>query len=143
MSLKLGFCFPKDLGLDPGSVSRRCHWLSLHLLSLHLLSLHLLSLHLLSLHLLSLHLLSLHLLSLHLLSLQPTMVGGITQKWINIRLQFCCSYNLQTYHRIYLRLISISFLDFQSFVRFMKSQFDVMSFLMKSPFSQNRIFNKK
>ena len=65
----------------------------------------------------------------------------ITQRWINTKIRFCCSYNLETYHKIYLWLISVRFLHFQSFT---KSQFGVMpSFLMKSSFSQNHIFNKK
>ena len=83
-----------------------------------------------------------------LLFLQPTMVGRITwitKRWINTKLQFCCSYNLEAYYRIYLRLISVSFLHFQSLLCFMKSHFGgvTSSFLMKSPFSQNQIFNKK
>ena len=72
------------------------------------------------------------------------IVWGITQRLINTKLQFCCSCNLDTNHRIYLRLMSVSFLRFQSLLRFMKSQFSVTSsFLMKSSFSQNQIFNKK
>ena len=68
----------------------------------------------------------------------------ITQRWINTKIQFCCSYNLETYHKIYLWLISVRFLHFQSLLRFTKSQFGLMpSFLMKSSFSQNHIFNKK
>ena len=63
------------------------------------------------------------------------MVVGITQRWINTKIQFCCSYNLETYHRIYLWVISVSFLHFQSLLRFMKSQFSVTSsLLMKSSF---------
>ena len=86
------------MGLEPGSVSRRCH----------------------------------------LLSLQPTVVVGITQRWINTKIQFCCSCNLETYHRIYLWVISVSFLHFQSLLRFMKSQFSVTSsLLMKSSFLKN------
>ena len=65
-----------------------------------------------------------------LLSLQPRMVGGTTQRWINTKLQFCCSQNLETYHRIDLRLISISFLHFQSLLRFMKGQFGVIPSLL-------------
>ena len=98
------FCFPKGLGLDPGSVSRRCQ----------------------------------------LLSLQPALVGRITQRWINTKVQFCSSCNLETYHRTYLRSNSVIFLHFQSLHHFIQSEFGVTpSFLMKLSFSQNQIFNRK
>ena len=75
----------------------------------------------------------------HLLSLLPTMFGGITQMWINTKIQFCCSYNLKTYHSIYLWVISVSLLHFQSLLRFTKSQFGVTSsLLMKSSFLKIR-----
>ena len=79
-----------------------------------------------------------------LLSLHPTLVGGITLRWINTKLQSCWSNNLVTYHKIYLRLISVRFLHFQRIVCFLKSSFGVMSsVLMKSSFSQNQTFDKK
>ena len=72
------------------------------------------------------------------------MVGGITQRWINTKLQFCWSNNLETFCKIYLRLISVSFPHFQIIVCFLKSPFGVTSsVLMKSSFSQNQIFNEK
>ena len=50
---------------------------------------------------------------------------------------------METFHRIYLRLISVSFLSFQSLLHFIKSKFGLTSsFLMKWSFSQNYIFNK-
>ena len=80
----------------------------------------------------------------HLLSIQPTMVVGMTQGRINTKIQFSCSYNLETYHRIYLWIIPASFLHFQSLFRFMKSQFIVTSsLLMKSSFLFSQTFNKK
>ena len=72
------------------------------------------------------------------------MVGRITQRLINTNLQFCCSYNLESYYRTYLRLVSVSFLHFQSLLRFINSQSGVTSsFLIKSSFSENQIFHKK
>ena len=75
------------------------------------------------------------------------MVVGITQWWINTKIQFCCSCNLETYHRIYLWVISVNFLHFQSLLRFMKSQFayeePVVITIDEIVFSQNQIFNKK
>ena len=66
---------------------------------------------------------------------------GITQRLTNQKRQFCCS---GTFHRIYLRLISVSFPRFQSFLHFMKSQFGATSsFLMKSSIFQNQIFKDK
>ena len=79
-----------------------------------------------------------------LLFLHPTMVGGITQRWINTKLQFFWSNNWETYCKIYLRLISVSFPHFQRIVCFWNIPFGVASsVLMKSSFSQNQIFNRK
>ena len=72
-----------------------------------------------------------------LLSLQLTLVGGLRKGWL------IQNYN-SAFHATYLRLMSLSFLRFQSLLRFMKSQFGVTSsFLIKSSSSQNQIFNKK
>ena len=60
--------------------------------------------------------------------------------------QFCCLWNLEIFHKIYLRLLSVTFLSFQSLLHFRKSKLGVTpSFLMKSSYeiSQNQIFNKK
>ena len=71
----------------------------------------------------------------------------ITQWWINTKIQFSCSYNLETYHRIYLWVISVSFLHFQSLLRFMKNQFGyeepMVIIVDEIVFSQNQILNKK
>ena len=80
-------------------------------------------------------------------SLQPKMVGGTTQRWINTKIQFCCSYSLKTYHRIYLWVISVGFLHFQSLLRFMRSQFGYeepmwLSLLMQSSFLKIRFLIK-
>ena len=97
MSAKIGFGFPRGLGLNPCPVFRGCQFLSL----------------------------------------KPVMAGGIIQTLIDTKLQFCCSWNLEKFYRFCLRLISVSFLRFQSY-------FGVASsFLMKSSFCQNQIFNKK
>ena len=48
---------------------------------------------------------------------------GVTKRLINLKLQFCCSWNLKTFHRIYPQLISVSFLRFPGFLHFMRSQF--------------------
>ena len=81
----------------------------------------------------------------YLFSLQ--WLREITQKWINTKIQFCCSYNLETCHKIYLWVISASFLHFQSLVRFMKSQFGYdepmgSSLLMESSFLKIRFLIK-
>ena len=50
---------------------------------------------------------------------------------------------MEIFHKIYLRLFSVSFLSFRSLLHFMKSKFGfTSSFLIKSSFSQNQIFNK-
>ena len=50
---------------------------------------------------------------------------------------------MEIFHKIYLRLFSVSFLSFRSLLHFMKSKFGVTSsFLIKLSFSQNQIFNK-
>ena len=62
---------------------------------------------------------------------------------INRKLQFYCSRNLVTFHRMYLRLVSVSFLS-KSPSFFMKSQFGVTSsFLLKLSFFRNQIFKDK
>ena len=71
------------------------------------------------------------------LSLQSAMVERI---WINTKIQFCCSYNLETYRRIYLWVISVSFLHFPSLIRLMKSQW--LSLLIKSSFLKIRLLIK-
>ena len=69
---------------------------------------------------------------------------GVTRKLTNPNKQFCCLWNLEIFRRIYLPLISVSFLSFQSLLHFRQSKLGVTSpFLMKSSFSQNQIFNKK
>ena len=77
------------------------------------------------------------------------MVGGITQKWINTKIQFCCSLNLETYHRIYLWVINFSkFSTFSKFASFYEEPIwlwraNVVIIIDEIVFSKNQIFNKK
>ena len=50
-----------------------------------------------------------------LLPLKLTKVGGFTKRLMNQKLRFQSSLNLTTFHKIYLRLILVSFLSFPSF----------------------------
>ena len=69
---------------------------------------------------------------------------GVTESLINQNVQFYFSWNLLTFHRIYLQLISVRFLRYQIFLHFMKSQFGVtLLFLMKLSFFQHQIFKGK
>ena len=78
-----------------------------------------------------------------LLSLKPTIVEGLQEGWLIQINNSAFLWSLQTFHRIYKRLFSVNFLIFQSLLHFMKRKFGVTSsFMMKSSFSQNQIFNK-
>ena len=63
---------------------------------------------------------------------------------LKMKLKFCCSRTVVTFHRIYLQLTSVGFLRFQSLHHFMKSQFGVKSsFFYEIIFFGNHIFNDK
>ena len=61
-----------------------------------------------------------------------------------MKLTFCCSRTVVTFHRIYLQLTSVGFLRFQSLHHFMMSQFGLTSsFFYEIIFFENHIFNDK